>query len=84
MFWFVFGSFVCSFGKESFFFFFPSLQDDFDFCICDNANSVANSYSNLENAFFRSDYPYESTEAQSFLAGAQKFTVLEIEVFCKF
>jgi hypothetical protein len=54
-----------------------------DICICSNANTKADSYSNLGYAFKHPQYAYGTEEAYSFLAGSYYFQLSEIEVYIK-
>ena len=57
--------------------------DSDDLQIADNANSNEKSYSNLGGNFKHPEYEFMTTEAQSFLAGSEKFRLNEIEVYIK-
>ena len=59
----------------------PTFGGGADFHIADNCNSNSSSCSDLGRSYTLDGYTYGSTEAQSFLAGANNFTVSEIEVF---
>ena len=52
-----------------------------DFRISDNSNANTESRSNLGFSFAFTLFPYESSEACSFLAGHKFFQVIEVEVF---
>lgn len=52
-----------------------------DFAICSDANQVVESYSNLGHCYRHPIYAFGTSEAKSFLGGAYKFRVVEIEVF---
>jgi hypothetical protein len=54
-----------------------------DLHIADNANSNENSFANLGNNFKHLEYECYSEEAESFLAGSEKFRLNEIEVYIK-
>ena len=57
--------------------------DSDDLHIADNANSNENCFSNLGNNFKHPEYEYSTTEANSFLAGSEKFRLSEIEVYIR-
>jgi hypothetical protein len=52
-----------------------------DLIIYNDCNVNSSSYSNLGHSYKSNGYAYESTEAQSYLAGSYEFTVLEMEVY---
>ena len=63
----------------------PSFGFD-DIIIFSNANTNANSYSNLGLVFKHPQYPqyaFETSEAKSFFAGSEYFQLSEIEVYQK-
>jgi hypothetical protein len=54
-----------------------------DLHIAENANTNEKSFANLGNNFKHPEYECYSEEAQSFLAGSEKFRLNEIEVYIK-
>jgi hypothetical protein len=59
----------------------PTFGGGHDIYICNNANSRTSSSSNLGLTFLHPEYEYESSEAQSFLAGSCNFQLSEIEIY---
>ena len=59
----------------------PTFGDGNDLYIANNPNTSMASHSKLSKAYKHPLYPYESSEAQSFLAGSLSFQVKEIEVY---
>ena len=59
----------------------PTFGGGHDFHICNNADTCDSSYSNLGRCYKHPSYTYQSTAAQSLLAGSYNFIVSEIEVF---
>jgi hypothetical protein len=66
----IFGGIVENFGSD-------------DLHIADNANSNEESFSRLGKNFKHPEYKFSSAEAKSFLAGSEKFLLIEIEVYIK-
>ena len=54
-----------------------------DFYISSNSNKNHNSYSNFGCSYKHPDYQYNTTEANSILAGSKNFQTVEIEIFAK-
>ena len=46
-----------------------------------NSNQNSKSFSNLGSSYLHKNYEFGSYEAKTFVAGTEKFTVNEIEVF---
>jgi hypothetical protein len=53
----------------------------YDICIANNANTKMDSYSHLGHAYSHPQYARGTYEADTFLAGAFKFQLDEIEVY---
>jgi hypothetical protein len=51
--------------------------------IAENANTNEDSFANLGNNFKHPEYEFSSKEAESFLAGSEKFRLNEIEVYSR-
>lgn len=59
----------------------PRFGGGHDIFISDNSNVSNKNFSNFGYDYVLDEYPYESEQANSFLAGSWNFTVEEIEVF---
>jgi hypothetical protein len=59
----------------------PTFGGGHDLYICNNANTVKSSYSNLGYSYKTPGMLYNSTSAKNFLAGSYNFLAKEIEVY---
>jgi hypothetical protein len=63
------------------YFYGPVFGECRDICIYPNSNNNESSFANLGCSFEHPTYVYQSSEANCFLAGSQRFAVSDIEVF---
>lgn len=59
----------------------PTFGNGHDIYICDNCNTVGNSYSNFPHTYICDEYVNPGNKGSNYLAGAYNFTVTEIEVY---
>jgi hypothetical protein len=55
----------------------------YDIFIVNNANTTADSFSNLGFSYKHPQYEHSTNKAKTFLAGSQNFQLYEIEVYQK-
>ena len=61
----------------------PSFGRGHDIHISSDSNTNSSSHSKFGNTYKHPDYQYQSTEAQSILAGSRNFQTVEIEIYKK-